>query len=123
ASESSTILTGLPQVGTLTLRVEAYNAAYVTPEAPVTLTMTLSSLTVPAHVMPSQNPNSTTSAVLTWDLSAGAAGYRIFQVVGIKKILLASLGEGATKATINGLKTNTTVTFIVEAFRGSLKAD
>jgi hypothetical protein len=53
----------------------------------------------------------------------GAAGYRVFQVSGTKKTLLATVGEGVTSATINGLKAGAVVSFKVEAFRGSQFAD
>src|SRR5262245_44750538 len=52
----------------------------------------------------------------------GANGFRIFSVSGTTKKLVATLPGTATSATIAGLKAGSKVTFIVEAFRGSLKA-
>ncbi len=120
---SSAVVTGLPQSGSLTLRVEAYNAANITAPAELPLTMTLAGLTAPTNVVASKIAGSSTSALVTWTGSLGAAGYRVYQVSGTTKSLRATLGEGVTSATINGLKAGSTASFVVEAFRGSANAD
>lgn len=122
-NQTSTIVTGLPQLQNLTFRVEAYNAVHVTDPVTVSLTLPLPNVTAPLHVVASKNPNSNTSAILTWDASPGAAGYRVFLINGTRKTLLSTVGEGVTTSTINGLTAGTTVSFRVEAFRGSKIAD
>jgi hypothetical protein len=122
-SQSSAIVSGLPQLQNLTFRVEAYNAIHVSDPVMVSLTLPLPALTAPLHVVASKNPASNTSAILTWDSSPGAAGYRIFKVNGTSKTLLATVGEGATTSTVNGLTAGATVSFRIEAFRGAKFAD
>jgi hypothetical protein len=122
-TQSSTVLTGLQQLQKLTFRVEAYNAANITDPVTVSMTLPLPNLTAPQHVVASKNPASNTSAILTWNQVDGAAGYRVFLINGTRKTLLATLGEGVTTSTINGLAAGTTVSFRVEAFRGSKIAD
>src|SRR5207237_2742582 len=56
-------------------------------------------------------------------VNGGAAGYRILLINGSRRTIVASAGEGATSATINGLTAGATLTFRVEAFRGSQTAD
>jgi hypothetical protein len=53
----------------------------------------------------------------------GATGFRIFSASGTTKKLVATLPGTATSVTIAGLKAGSKVTFIVEAFNGSAKAD
>jgi hypothetical protein len=60
---------------------------------------------------------------LNWDVSPGAAGYRIYLITGTRKTLMATVGEGIQTATINGLTAGSTVSFRIEAFRGSKFAD
>jgi len=122
---ASITLINLPQAGILNLQVEAYNAAHtVTATAPAsaTLTMALAALAAPTNVTATKVVGSL-SVLVSWTGSSGAAGYRVFQVSGTKKTLLATVGEGVTSTTINGLKAGTTVSFRVESFRGSQIAD
>jgi hypothetical protein len=89
----------------------------------VSTTLPLPNVTAPLHVVASKNPASNTSAILTWDPSPGAAGYRIYLITGSRKTLMVTVSEGTIKATINGLTAGSTVSFKVEAFRGSRIAD
>ncbi|HMC11796.1 MAG TPA: fibronectin type III domain-containing protein, partial [Pirellulaceae bacterium] len=121
APATSTILTGLPQLVTQSLRVEAYNAANVTDPVTMSLTMPLPNVVAPQSVK--ATALSSTSVLLTWTGNGGAAGYRIFLISGTKKFLVATASEAATSATISGLTAGTKVSFRVEAFRGSKIAD
>lgn len=118
ASQTSTVLSNLTPGATYQFRVEAYNAANVS-AASVTYTVPNPALTVPKNITVAKSP---TSVTLTWNGSQGAAGYRIFMIQGTKRSLLATLGEQSQARithTITGLKPKSTVSFRIEAFRGS----
>src|SRR5439155_24023996 len=116
-------ISGLAAGAPTTLRVEAYNAASSGHED-VSYTQIIPALTAPVVTSHIPNPASPgTSALLTWTGSTGAAGYRVFMVSGTTRKLVASLPDTANSATISGLTAGARVTFIVEAFRGSQKAD
>jgi hypothetical protein len=121
---SSLVISNLPSLVTLSLRVEAYNAAHVTDPTVVSLTMPLPDLVAPTITSAIKNPVAPqTSAIITWQGNGGAAGYRILLINGSRRTIVATAGEAATSATINGLTPGATVTFRVEAFRGSQIAD
>src|SRR4029077_2057668 len=52
-----------------------------------------------------------------------ALGYRIFQVNGGQSTLLATLDASATSYQVTGLTPASTVSFLVEAYNGSVIAD
>jgi hypothetical protein len=128
---TSLTISGLPAGVPETLRVEAYNAGSVSFDATspdgftdVPYTQIVPALTAPvitSHIQNSAAP--ATSAILTWTGSMGAAGYRVFLVQGTIRKQIATLSDTTTSATISGLPAGARVTFVVEAFRGSLKKD
>jgi len=114
----------LPPLVNQTFRVEAYNAVNTAASDDTTFSMPLPALVAPKIMSAVKNPAAPqTSAIITWTGNGGAAGYRIFLIIGTRKTLVASAGEAAISATINGLPPGATVTLRVEAFRGSQFAD
>jgi hypothetical protein len=121
---TSLTISGLPAGVAETLRVEAYNAGSANAYTDVPYTQTIPALTAPVITSHVQNPAApATSAQLTWTGSMGAAGYRVFLVQGTTRKQVVTLSDTTTSATISGLPAGSRVTFIVEAFRGSLKKD
>jgi subtilase family serine protease len=66
---------------------------------------------------------SSTSAQVSWNLSTGATGYRVFQIISGNPVLVATVSATTTLATISGLTAGSTVAFQVEAFNASSTAD
>jgi hypothetical protein len=66
---------------------------------------------------------SSTTAQLTWNSVAGAAGYRIYLIDGSQSTLLGTLGPSRVSATISGLTAGSSASFRVEAFNSAGAAD
>ena len=66
---------------------------------------------------------SSTSAKLTWTSVLGATGYRVYQVIGTRNVLLTTLsGATTTGAIVTKLAAGSKVSFRVEAFNSTSKA-
>jgi hypothetical protein len=98
---------------TLRLRVEAYNAADVATSADFLYQVPVNALTAPKLT---QGTKTATSVILNWTNNNSATGFRIYQITGTKRRILATAGETATTLTVKGLNPGTTVKFQVEAF-------
>ena len=109
--------TGLTPASTVSFMVEAYNGSVVADSATVSVTLPLATpqLTVSAA--------SPTAANLSWGAITQAAGYRVFQVSGTQNTLLTTLGSSATSYQVTGLASDSTDSFMVEAYNGSVVAD
>ncbi|MBX9680343.1 MAG: fibronectin type III domain-containing protein [Gemmataceae bacterium] len=64
----------------------------------------------------SASPISSTSVGLSWNLSAGATGYRVYQWSGSSWFSIANLGSAAASYTVSGLQGGTTYYFYVAAY-------
>jgi hypothetical protein len=110
-------VTGMTPASTVSFMVEAFNGSIIADSASASVTLPLATpqLTVSAA--------STTAANLSWGSIAQASGYRVFQVIGTQNTLLATLGASATTYQATGLTPGSTVSFMVEAYNGSVVAD
>src|SRR5205807_1690728 len=66
---------------------------------------------------------SSTAVNLSWGAIAQASGYRVFQINGQQSTLLATLDSNTTSYQAIGLTPASTVSFMVEAYNGSIVAD
>jgi hypothetical protein len=109
--------TGLTPASTASFVVEAYNGSIVADSttASVTLPLATPQLTVSAA--------SPTAANLSWGAIAQASGYRVFQVNGQQSTLVATLDSNTLSYQSTGLAPASTVSFMVEAYNGSIIAD
>ena len=82
-----------------------------------------STTTLSAPQIVSLTATSTTTAQLTWNGSAGAQGYRVYEINGSQSVLITTLGSTATSVSLTGLSAGATYTFKVEAFNASAVAD
>jgi hypothetical protein len=123
AGATSVITTGMTPGGTDKIFVRALSS-YVTP---FSKDSALVSVVMPAAVgtpVVSVSNKTQTTAVLSWPAVGGVDGYRIYQVVGGTRILLGYVGNVATPSVkLVGLKPGTSVTFIVEAYKGFVFTD
>ncbi len=109
--------TGLTPASTVTFMVEAYNGSIVADSATASVTLPLATPQLTA------SPASSTAANLSWGAIAQASGYRVFQVNGQQNTLLATLDSNTFSYQASGLTPASTVTFMVEAYNGSIVAD
>ena len=84
-------------------------------------TTTTTTLTAPQNVVVSAA--SSTSALLSWNASSGAQGYRIYQVNGTQTTLIGTVSSTTTSAQITGLTAGSTNSFKVEAYNATSVAD
>ncbi len=64
-----------------------------------------------------------TTAKLTWTTVLGATGYRVYQVIGTRNVLLMTLtGAATTSVVISKLVAGSTNSFKIEAYNSSSKA-
>ena len=82
---------------------------------------TTTTLTAPQNVTVSGV--SSTSALLSWNTSSGAQGYRIYQVNGTQSTLIGTLSSTTTSVQITGLAAGSTDSFKVEAYNATSVAD
>ena len=81
-----------------------------------------SSTPTPAPTAPtlfSGTGTSSTQVSLTWSVSTGADGYRLYQVSGSTSTLIASYAAATTSAMVSGLSAGTTYTFRLDAYNAS----
>src|SRR6185312_8985678 len=69
------------------------------------------------------SPASATAANLSWGAIAQAGGYRVYQVNGQQTTLLTTVDSNTLSYQATGLTPASTVSFMVEAFNGSIVAD
>jgi len=62
---------------------------------------------------------SSTQVNLSWGASAGAAGYRLYQVSGTTATLIGTFAATATSATVTGLTAGTAYTFRLDAYNAA----
>ena len=65
---------------------------------------------------------SSTTAQLSWNASAGATGYRVYEWNGSQAVQVASLGASTTSTTIGGLSAGATTYFYVNAYNSTSSA-
>ena len=78
-------------------------------------------LTAPTNVTISAA--SSTSALLSWNASSGAQGYRIYQVNGTQTTLIGTFSSSTTSVQLTGLTAGSTNSFKVQAYNSTTVAD
>ncbi len=123
AGTTSVTVTGLTPGASEVFVVEAYNSTSAADSAAVSVTMPVqAALAAPTII--SAAALSPTSAQIAWTAVTGATGYRVLvvQLDGSTQSL-GSVSANTTSATITGLAAGATVSFEVEAFSSTAKAD
>jgi hypothetical protein len=126
ASATSGVATGLIPGTTNFLVVEAVSTGINFPVPAANVDSFPSPITMPAPLPPplvSVVINSATSATLNWTASAGAAGYRIYEMIGTQVILVGIVDPNTTSLQLAGLTQGQTEQFMVEAYSGYLFSD
>lgn len=119
---TSATLTNQSAGSSLTLMVESFNATLKADSSPVNITLPGSSTLL---ATPQLSITAVTSgiAVLSWRSVVGVDGYRIYEMVGTKAVLVGTVGSNATGVIATGLTAGKAIQFMVEAYNGTNVAD
>ena len=119
---TSYAVTGLTAGTSYSFEVAAVNTAGSETTSWTQATTTAAATTISAPTGVAVSATSSTVAHVSWNATAGASGYRVYEWNGAQAVLVASLGAGATSADISGQSPRATENFYVTAFNATSSA-
>jgi hypothetical protein len=122
SSSTSYSVTGLTAGTTYSFRVAASNSAGSNATAWTQVTTPQPAVTVSAPTGAKAIAVSSTVAQVSWNLSAGASGYLVYEWNGTQGVQVASVGAGTTSVNISGQSPGATEYFYVTAYNANSSA-
>ncbi len=122
SSSTSYAITGLTAGTTYTFEVAAANSAGSNATGWTQVTTPTASVTVNAPTGVKVTALSSSVAQITWNASAGATGYRVYEWNGSQAVQVASVAAGTTSASISGQSPGATEYFYVTAYNATSSA-
>jgi subtilase family serine protease len=121
ATTSTATVSGLAAGTAYSFKVAAYNSVGSNATGWLSIT-TQTAATLQAPTNFAGSATSATTASLSWNASAGATGYSVYELVNGQSTLLGNVGSRTTSVTISGLAPSSTNQFSVTAFNSTASA-
>ena len=122
SSSTSYAVTGLTAGTTYSFEVAAANSAGSNITGWMQVTTPAASVTVSAPTGAKVTALSSSVAQVSWNASAGASGYRVYEWNGSQAVQVASVAAGTTSASISGQSPGATEYFYVTAYNATSSA-
>jgi subtilase family serine protease len=122
SSSTSYSVTGLTAGTAYSFRVAASNSAGSNATAWAQATTPQPTVTVSAPTGVKATALSSTVAQVSWNLSAGASGYIVYEWNGFQPVQVANVSAGTTSVSISGQSPGVTESFYVQAYNATSSA-